>query len=72
MLNGSCTFWKLRFGLFSQEVFNGCQLYSLGVGEKKKAVLYVVRLCVWEKSDNRAHVKGGTSLNMAFSRHFTN
>lgn len=31
-----------------------------------EAVLYVVRQQLWEKSDNRAHVKGGTSSNTAF------
>ena len=66
MLNGSYAIWKWRFGLFSQEVFTGCQLYSLGVCVGKKAVLYVIRQQVQEKSDNRAHVKGDASLNTAF------
>lgn len=40
--------------------------YTVQVWGEKKAVLYVVRQWVWEKSDNRAHVKGGTSSNTAF------
>lgn len=36
MLNGSYAIWKWRFGLFSQEVFTGCQFYSVGVGRGGK------------------------------------
>lgn len=32
-------------------------------GREGKVVLHVVRQRVWEKSDNKAHVTGGTALD---------